>query len=524
MTVSISPIWNGFQFFDNSGLPLNGGLLYQYQAGSTTLQRITYSDSDGVTSNANPIVLDSSGRIPVEMYLTDGQAYKFVLTDPTGEIVYAYVDNIIGVQASVGGGGGGGGGTTGAVWNSIADAPSFVSVNSFVIPNSYVGAFAIGNRVQVSYGGTSFSYGTVSAVSYASPNTHVTIVNDNTILNSSMTAVFWSTATVAGPIVDAGAVTYELPSSYTTTYTAGYQIKTLNTAVDSLSTRISDTYLVLPATGTPNYAVTTDPTITSYSVGQRFTIAFAGGSTGAATLNINGLGAQSLFMYSSSAALVNPTIPAGFVADVAYDGAEFIMLTQIPPGPYTPSVAPVGGTVFRSNGTWTCPANVFGINVLCVGGGGSGSTGGYSSGESPYLVPGGDGGSGGVAFNRVSVVPGNTYTITIGSGGIVPVGDFTAGNPGGSTVFGSGSVLTQASGGGGGYVGSVSPPPTGTPGYPALPGTCVAGLYGNFFYSGNNGFQVPGVSQAIGIGGTGQYISSPITNLNGTSGMIALWW
>jgi hypothetical protein len=36
MAVNLAPIGNGFQFFTNTGIPLNGGYIYTYQAGSTT--------------------------------------------------------------------------------------------------------------------------------------------------------------------------------------------------------------------------------------------------------------------------------------------------------------------------------------------------------------------------------------------------------------------------------------------------------------------------------------------------------
>ncbi len=36
MAVNLSPIGNGFQFFDNNGAPLNAGKIYTYQAGSST--------------------------------------------------------------------------------------------------------------------------------------------------------------------------------------------------------------------------------------------------------------------------------------------------------------------------------------------------------------------------------------------------------------------------------------------------------------------------------------------------------
>ena len=48
------------QFLDSNGVPLAGGFLFTYAAGTTTLQT-TYTDSTGTIANANPIPLDSSG-------------------------------------------------------------------------------------------------------------------------------------------------------------------------------------------------------------------------------------------------------------------------------------------------------------------------------------------------------------------------------------------------------------------------------------------------------------------------------
>ena len=74
MAVNLSPIGNGQQFFDNTGLPLNAGLLYTYQAGSTT-PLTTYTDIGGTIANTNPIVLDTSGRLMSEVWLTYGYNY-----------------------------------------------------------------------------------------------------------------------------------------------------------------------------------------------------------------------------------------------------------------------------------------------------------------------------------------------------------------------------------------------------------------------------------------------------------------
>jgi microcystin-dependent protein len=95
MAVNLSPIGNGQQFFDNTGLPLNGGLIYTYQAGSST-PLATYTDVNGTIANANPIVLDSSGRLPSEVWLTYGYNYKFVVKTSTGTTLGTY-DNLYGI-------------------------------------------------------------------------------------------------------------------------------------------------------------------------------------------------------------------------------------------------------------------------------------------------------------------------------------------------------------------------------------------------------------------------------------------
>jgi microcystin-dependent protein len=103
MAVNLSPIGNGFQFFTTTGLPLAGGYLYTYQAGSTT-PLTTYTDNGGTSSNTNPIQLGTDGRPPAEIWLTYGFNYKFVLADSTNAVIQTY-DNlygIIGVQATSG--------------------------------------------------------------------------------------------------------------------------------------------------------------------------------------------------------------------------------------------------------------------------------------------------------------------------------------------------------------------------------------------------------------------------------------
>ena len=86
----------GAQFFDNNGLPLVGGLLYSYAAGTST-QAATYTSSSGLTSNSNPIVLDSAGRVPNEIWLTPNSTYKFSLQTSAAVQIGSW-DNIPGAN------------------------------------------------------------------------------------------------------------------------------------------------------------------------------------------------------------------------------------------------------------------------------------------------------------------------------------------------------------------------------------------------------------------------------------------
>ena len=94
-TTSLAPTPK-LQFFDANGAPLVGGLLYTYEAGSTT-PLTTYTDSTGVSANTNPIILDSRGEANVWLA---GAIYKFALYSATNVLIWT-VDNINGSTFSV---------------------------------------------------------------------------------------------------------------------------------------------------------------------------------------------------------------------------------------------------------------------------------------------------------------------------------------------------------------------------------------------------------------------------------------
>ena len=60
--------------------------------------------------------------------------------------------------------------------------------------------------------------------------------------------------------------------------------------------------------------------------------------------------------------------------------------------------------IFNATSTWVCPQGVTSVEYLCVAGGGGASLGG--------------GGAGGFRTGTgLSVIPGTSYTITVGNGG-----------------------------------------------------------------------------------------------------------
>lgn len=87
------------QFLDNSGNPLALGKLYTYLAGTATAATV-YQTSSG-TAHANPIVLDSAGRISgsSEIYFDPGLSYKFTLNTSADVLVWTQ-DHIAAIPPS----------------------------------------------------------------------------------------------------------------------------------------------------------------------------------------------------------------------------------------------------------------------------------------------------------------------------------------------------------------------------------------------------------------------------------------
>lgn len=115
---------------------------------------------------------------------------------------------------------------------------------------------------------------------------------------------------------------------------------------------------------------------------------------------------------------------------------------------------------FTSSDSWEVPAGVTSIDVIVVGGGGGGGAGRYGGEINPPTTcfGGGGGGGGGSGYkteeNSVSVTPGQTLTITVGSGGSGGGSGGTAGSSGGASSITGDGVSVSANGGSGGGSGS----------------------------------------------------------------------
>jgi microcystin-dependent protein len=120
----------GSQFFDDSGVPLSGGLIYTYTAGGTT-PLITYTSISGLIANSNPIVLDSAGRVN-EVWIPEGVSYKMVVQNANNVIVGTF-DNLNPVPTlpvSIANGGTGATTASGAVTN--------LGLGTFLVPTGTI--------------------------------------------------------------------------------------------------------------------------------------------------------------------------------------------------------------------------------------------------------------------------------------------------------------------------------------------------------------------------------------------------
>jgi hypothetical protein len=205
MAVKFSP-WGNSQFVDATGAPASGYKIYTYAAGSSTLQT-SYTSSDGLTAQSNPIVLNSLGLPTVgQIWLTVGQNYKLVWTD-SNDVVKKTEDNISGVNDSS---------VTIDQWVSSGLTPTYVSASQFTLAGDQTSAFTVGRRVKFTVtAGT--VYGRISVSAYAALTTITVVMDGATVLDAGLSAVSYGLLT---PTNNSFPALIQAGSNITVTYDA----------------------------------------------------------------------------------------------------------------------------------------------------------------------------------------------------------------------------------------------------------------------------------------------------------------
>lgn len=229
----------GWQFFDNNGTILSGGKLYTYNAGLSSYLT-TYTDSNGSTPNPNPIILDSAGRVPNEIWVNSSAIAKFVLKD-SNDVLIGTWDNIPSLVSSLNLSGTNNGV---AYYNSVG---TFTSGSNLTFDGSNLGvsgAVTAGSNLYAAGASVLASNATVGGALGVSGNTTLAgtlDVTGNTTLNSALSV--GGTLSVTGNVIGTTNVTGTLTTSGTTTLATGSTLTASPSITDS-STKIATTAFV----------------------------------------------------------------------------------------------------------------------------------------------------------------------------------------------------------------------------------------------------------------------------------------
>lgn len=182
-----------------------------------------------------------------------------------------------------------------------------------------------------------------------------------------------------------------------------------------------------------------------------------------------------------------------------------------------------GSQLFTASGSFTVPKGITSVMVSGCGGGG-GSTGGGNDGVNSYYGASGGGGAACIK-TAITVVPGQSYVITVGAGGSAGT-KTTSGGAGGTTSFGA--LLSLAGGGGGSYNSSVSGAggsAGGAGGSAGLGGNTLFGYGGSCIFGSHTVYKGSGAGVAgsnYGSGGAGGYDNQ--VGAAGAQGFILVEW
>ena len=451
-TVLYNGAASGFNGTSQTGLL--SGTTYYYDA-------FSYDGSNNFSSGSTASATTSTVAIPAAFTATDDG------TSPTSQIDLAATAN--------------------ASSNNIVVVYS--TTNSFTTPTngsaapssgSYLGgtvfyngtASGLGNQTGLSAGTTyyyeAFSYDAANNFSAAKTANASTTAGAPTVSSISPTSVYFngnnggapSVITVTGTNFISTSVVYLNGSStgVTTTFVSSTQLTASITAatVSALSSTSATISVYTSGGGTSStqaLTISVTPVITgvvpsSVAAGSSATTITVYGNNFSSGAQITWGGTPLTTTYTAAtsstsayytAAYLTATVPA---TDLLAIGATAVGVTQTQLST-TASSSTINFTVATDvvtfntagNNTWTCPA---GVTSITVGSWGAGGGGGYGVYE---YASGGSGAGGSFIQSTISVTPGQTYNLTVGTGGAG--GDSLSGIPttdggqGGSSYFGN---------------------------------------------------------------------------------------
>lgn len=488
-TYYLCPFAAFLQLFSDVGIPLSGALIWTYQAGTST-PTPTWTDSTGAVQNANPIQLNSAGRLPnVSIWQASGVPIKVVFSTNAGTSGAPVFGSQIG-----------------PTFDQISGINDFAAANSSLAnPASGSGADLVANAVR-SYDVFATARSANTPV-LASGQTLIVAFEGGVSITDGLGGLFYWNATssaaddginIIKPTALSGAGRYlrVLPLQIEWTAT-----KAAATSRSSNTTPAADPDLqiTLPTGGT--YAIEgwiNDAGGTSAG-GLKGTIAFSGTSTsgswgmvgsgtGTTAVPLTALG-TSVQMQSAQTGVGSMRLDAALLCSTggtlsfnwAQQGSNGTA-SQVSSGSYlrvTRLSSATGGfnpttSTYSTPGTFTesIPSGATTMEIE-VNGGSAG--GGNGSGTGCGAHGGGGGGAGGYSKTilNVAVANGQTISVTVGAAGS------TAGSGGASSVSSGSFALTTMTANGGS----------------------------------------PGVSGGLGTGGTGGTASGGnTTNTTGSSG------
>lgn len=521
--VYLCPWATVFQYFTDTGVILSGGKVYIYLAGTSTPQ-VTYTDITGAVPNANPIILNSNGRLPnVSIWQPGGVAVKIIVTDSLGNQLGPTFDQLQGINDLV------------LVDTALAD------------PATGFGADLVANAVR-SYDIFASARAANVPVLQSGQTLIVEFEGGNTVADGLGGAFYWNalstgtddSLTIIAPTgVAIGRYLRITPLRPFTAVKPAQGTATSSTAVTS----DSDLSIALPGVGTWLIEAWLNDALGSSAGGLQGQISYTGTfNNGKWAMNGNGGGVTTVALTAINSSAELQSAQAG-TASMKFDGVvqatatgtlsvawaqhtSNITPSVIGPGSWlrltrlsatTGSFTPVTNIYNGGTGSETIPLGASTLTMEGIGGGGGG---GQDSGTF-----GGGGGGGGSYFKyviNVSAASGQTINFSVGHAGA------RRGGNGGPTVISAGtfSFPTLTAGGGvGGGAATVGGAGSGGSGGTATGGQVNTsgntGGAGTNLVGGTGAAALTGIYISAGSGGAGAEPGDDLPPNPGTPGSVA---